>query len=159
MAQIADAADVSVRTVQRHYASKDELLLDACLIEPSETIPDVAEEASECACDEVMGTLLRRQFAFYVRHGIECGALYARAIDAPSVQQALREADDRRQARIAGLVARWPDVWATDTGKATRVLAAMTSYRSWQAFNEIAGLSYEETVTVAGDMLRTYLLK
>ena len=159
MAEIAAVADVSVRTVQRHYASKDELLVDACLIEPEEAITNVTEKASALSAEQALAALVRSQFEFYDRHRVEYRAVHTRAVDAPSVQQALRRAEETRLSRITDLVGRQPNAWQADADPATRVLAGMTCYQSWRAFTEMAGLSNEEAATVAGDMLCAYLLR
>ncbi len=156
MAEIAQRADVSTRTLQRYYRSKDDLLLDACLRAPSQA---VMEDMQAVSAEEFIQRFVKVQFDFYSRHSAECLALHNRAVAAPEVKHALDEAMEFRKSVIEQTVARWPDAWAIDRGPARRTMLALTSYRAWQAFTEFDGFSSAKTAALVTELLSRHLLR
>ena len=159
MVDIAAEADVAVRTVQRHYRAKDDLLLRACLIEPADALVEFLNRPSARFPEQALAKVVESQFEFYDVHSGECRAVYARAGDAPDVQQALREALDTRLSRIRDFVACWPEVWAVDTDLATRTLAALTSFPAWRGFTESGRFSPAEAASEVTVILCQRLLR
>src|SRR3989337_4438192 len=105
--EIAAEADVAVRTVQRHYRTKDDLLLDACL----RRTPSVTEQLQGLSAKSAQGlvqSLVRTQFDFYEQHNTECWALHSRAAEAPKMRDALHTLIDGRISSLTDLMTPWP---------------------------------------------------
>ena len=135
MVDIAAEADVAVRTVQRHYHTKDDLLLGACL----RRTQSVAEQMQDLSAESAQGliqSLVRAQFDFYEKHSTECRALHSRAAEAPKMRDALHTLIDGRISSLTDLMTRWPDAWSVDGSLAAQTLVALTSYPAWRAFTE-----------------------
>ncbi len=160
MADIARESDVAVRTVQRHYPSKDNLLLHAYIGGPLEA---VVEELSKGPLDkspeEFLRSLVRAQFEFYDGHDPECQAIHSRAAEVLDLQEALRATKDGHSAHIDDMVARWPDAWSTDPKSVRRALLAMTSYPAWQALTQMGGMASLEAIKFVSDVLCRTLLR
>src|SRR3990170_6018209 len=69
--EIAAEADVAVRTVQRHFGTKDDLLLRACL-RRTQPVADQMENPSAKSARGLIQSLVRAQFDFYEQHNTEC---------------------------------------------------------------------------------------
>ena len=133
--EIAAEADVAVRTVQRRYRTKDDLLLDACL----RRTPSVTEQLQGLSAKSAQGlvqSLVRALFDFYEQHNTECWALHSRAAEVPKVRGALHTLIASRMSSLAELMTRWPDAWSVDGSLAARTLVALTSYPAWRGFTE-----------------------
>lgn len=159
MAEIAQKADVSTRTVQRYYRSKDDLLVDACLGAPAQAVMEDLQNMQAVSAEEFIQRFVKVQFGFYSRRSTECLALNNRAAAAPEVKHALDEAMEFRKSVIEQSVARWPDAWAINRGSATRTILALTSYRAWQAFTEFDGFSSAKAVALVTELLCRHLLR
>src|SRR3990170_1041298 len=75
--EIAAEADVAVRTVQRHYHTKDDLLLGACL-RRTQSVAEQMQDLSAESAQVLIQSLVRAQFDFYEKHSTECRALHSR---------------------------------------------------------------------------------
>ncbi len=159
MAEIAQKADVSTRTLQRYYRSKDDLLLDACLRAPSQAMMEDLQNMQAVNAEDFIRRFVKVQFEFYGRHNAECSALHNRAAAAREVKHALDEAMEFRKSVIEQSLARWPDAWAIGRGPAKRTILALTSYRAWQAFTEFDGFSSAKATALATEMLCRHLLR
>ena len=158
MVDIAAEADVAVRTVQRHFRTKDDLLLDACLRRTrsaAERLPDPSAKSAQ----ELIRDLVRAQFDFYGQHNTECWALHSRAAEAPKMRDALHTLIDGRISSLADLTARWPDAWSVEGTRAARTLAALTSYPVWREFTEVGGFSPAEAIAEVAEILCRRLLR
>lgn len=159
IAEIAQRANVSTRTLQRYYRSKDDLLMDACLRAPAQAAMEDLQNMQAVSAEEFIQRFVELQFDFFSRHNAECLALHNRAAAAPEVKHALDEAMEFRKSAIEQSVARWPDAWAIDRGFATRTMLALTSYRAWQAFTEFDGFSSAKAAALATELLSRHLLR
>jgi len=133
--EIAAEADVAVRTVQRHYRTKDDLLLDVCL-RRTQSVTEQLQDLPAKSAQGLIQSLVRAQFDFYEQNDAECWALHSRAAEAPKMRDALHTLTDGRTSSLANLMTRWPDAWSVDGSLAARTLVALTSYPAWRGFTE-----------------------
>ena len=155
---IAREADVAVRTVQRHYRTKDDLLLDACL-RRTHSATEQLQDLSAKSAQGLVQSLVRAQFDFYEQHNTECWALHSRAAEAPKIRDALHTLIDERTSSLADLVVRWPDAWSVDGSLAAQTLVALTSYPVWRGFTESGRFSPAEAAAEVTDILCQRLLR
>ena len=155
---IAREADVAVRTVQRHYRTKDDLLLDACL-RRTQSVTEQLQNLSAKSAQGLVQSLVRAQFDFYEQHNTECWALHSRAAEAPKVRDALHTLIDGRISSLADLMARWPEAWSVDGSLAARILVALTSYPAWRGFTESGRFSPAKAAAEVTDILCQRLLR
>ena len=157
VAEIAAEADVAVRTVQRHYRTKDDLLLDVCL-RRTQSVTEQLQDLSAKSAQGLIQSLVRAQFDFYEQHNTECWALHSRAAEAPKVRDALHTLIDGRISNLTDLMTRWPDAWSVDGSLAAQTLVALTSYPAWRGFTESGRFSpAEATAEVTGILCQRLL--
>ena len=158
MVDIAAEADVAVRTVQRHYLTKDDLLLEACL-RRTQSVTEQLQDLSAKSAQGLIQSLVKAQFDFYEQHNTECWALHSRAAEAPKMRDALHTLIDGRISSLADLMARWPDAWSVDGSLAARILVALTSYPVWRGFTESGRFSPAKAAAEVTDILCQRLLR
>jgi len=158
MADIAVEADVAVRTVQRHYRTKDDLLLRTCL-HRTQSLTERLEDLSAKSAQGLIQSLVRAQFDFYEQHNTECWALHSRAAEAPKMRDALHTLIDERTSSLADLIVRWPNAWSVDGSLAAQTLVALTSYPVWRGFTESGRFSPAEAAAEVTDILCQRLLR
>ena len=159
MADIAAEADVSVRTVQRHYPSKDDLL-GACARSAAQAISQGLTAAPPAqSAEEAVRRLVETLFAVYDRHSAECRAVYSRAPDVQVVRGATDMALEARVAHVEALMARWPQAWAAPVEEAKGAMVALTEYLAWVAFTGAARFAPPQAARIAADMLCRGLLR
>ena len=158
MADIAVEADVAVRTVQRHYRTKDDLPLGTCL-HRTQSLTERLEDLSAKSAQGLIQSLVRAQFDFYEQHNTECWALHSRAAEAPKMRDALHTLIDERTSSLADLIVRWPNAWSVDGSLAAQTLVALTSYPVWRGFTESGRFSPAEAAAEVTDILCQRLLR
>ena len=147
---IAEGAAVSVRTVQRHYRSKDSLLMETCLrVSLQAMSEELSKDSSAHSAEERIRNLVQALFAFYDQHDAECWALHSRAAEVPEVQEAVRAANEMRASHIQQFI----DAWLVDRESAKQVILALTSYLAWRAFSEFTDLTTPQAATFVSDLL------
>src|SRR3972149_929149 len=155
---IAREADVAVRTVQRHYRTKDDLLLDACL-RRTQSLTEQLQDLSAKSAQGLVQILVRAQFDFYEQNNAECWALHSRAAEAPKMRDALHTLIDGRTSSLADLMTRWPDAWSVDGSLAAQTLVALTSYPVWRGFTESGRFSPAKAAAEVTGILCQRLLR
>jgi len=158
MVEIAAEADVAVRTVQRHYRTKDDLLLDACL-RRTQSVSEQLQDLPARSAEGFIQSLVRAQFEFYEQHDTECWALHSRAAEAPKVRDALHTLIDGRISSVTDLMTRWPDAWSVDGSLAAQTMVALTSYPAWRGFTESGRFSPGEAAAEVTEILCQRLLR
>ena len=156
--EIAAEADVAVRTVQRHYRTKDDLLLDACL-RRTQSVSEQLQDLPARSAEGFIQSLVRAQFEFYEQHDTECWALHSRAAEAPKMRDALHTLIDGRISSLTDLMTRWPDAWSVDGSLAARTLVALTSFPAWRGFTESGRFSPAEAASEVTVILCQRLLR
>ena len=156
---IAAAAAVSVRTIQRHYASKDNILA-ACVSFPARAL---AEELSArppaSSLREALRSLVAALFSFYEANTEQSWAVYSRAQDVPVLDDLRRAAVRSRESLIGGLLERWPDDWATDQRTARAALQGLTAFGTWQALTDGGRFKPKAATKFVVSVLERTLLK
>jgi len=156
--EIAAEADVAARTVQRHYRTKDDLLLDVCL-RRTQSVTEQLQDLSAKSAQRLIRSLVRAQFDFYEQNDAECWALHSRAAEAPKMRDALHTLIDGRISDLTDLMARWPDAWSVDGSLAARTLVALTSFPAWRGFTESGRFSPAKAAAEVTDILCQRLLR
>ena len=156
--EIAAEADVAARTVQRHYRTKDDLLLDVCL-RRTQSVTEQLQDLSAKSAQRLIRSLVRAQFDFYEQHDAECWALHSRAAEAPKMRDALHTLIDGRISNLTDLMARWPDAWSVDGSLAAQTLVALTSFPAWRGFMESGRFSPAKAAAEVTDILCQRLLR
>ncbi len=159
MGEIADEAGVSVRTVQRHYRSKDEILTASTRMPEREVAEEWASRPAQTTAEGAMRQLVDVLYAIYERYSAAVWATYSRAIDVSELRETLRVGIEARTSRIDDLLRRWPDAWAADLESVRRLLLGMTSYLTWRALTQMGGFTSIEATEVMGGLLCQGLLK
>lgn len=158
MADIAREADVSVRTVHRHFRGKDEVLT-ACSHFLAQMLPEeLARHPEPSSPQGAIRRLVEALFALYERHNAEVWAIYTRAMTVPELGQSAGVGNEVRLQAIEELMGRWPGVWAVGEERAKRVLASLTSYPAWRSFTDRKRFSTPEAVDIMTSLLCGYLL-
>jgi AcrR family transcriptional regulator len=158
VADIAAHADVSARTIQRYYASKDALLAD-CLRFPADALAEEFDRLPAAASPQAgVRDLLHGLFSFYEANRRQCWAVYSRAHDVPVLEE-LRQATIRaREELVDGLIEQWPDAW-TDRRTARAAMLAMTAMGTFHAFSEVGRFGVPDAVEFIARALERTLLK
>lgn len=159
MADVAAAAGVSVRTVQRHYGSKDDLLVVCVGSFVRELENRLARLPVSPTPRRAVEGFVRAVFGIYRRHNAMASVAYRRAASVPRVEEAVRQGVDIRLAFIDRMVSRWPDAWRVDVRRVRGILTAMTSYLTWTAFTQRGRVSGREAVSGVTLLLASALLR
>jgi len=157
--EIAAEADVAVRTVQRHFGTKDDVLA-ACSRFPEQV---VAEEwkrrPAPKSAEEDIRRLVNGIFAIYEEHSATVWAAYCRSVEVAELRDTLAAGIAARTARIDELLRRWPDAWASDADQAKRTMLSLTSYPAWRGFTDLGRFSPAEAAAEVIDILCQRLLR
>ncbi len=144
IADIAAEADVSMRTVQRHYGTKDDLLASA-LHYPQEALrAELADRPEARSAYEDIHNLVAALFAVYAAYRAEMWAAYSRSPEVPELLAALRSAATAWNSAVDDLVARWHGSFRVDPQSAKQTLVALTSYPTWRGFMGAGGFTPSE---------------
>ncbi len=158
MGDIAEEADVSVRTVHRHFGSKDELLA-AALRYPAETLADeLSNQPPAKSAQEDVRNLVAALFAVYSRHRAEMWAAYTRSGEVSQLLKASRLAAASWMSAVDGFVARWSHRFAVDPLLAKQITIALTSYPAWRGFTAAGGFGSPEAEELVTKLLCEYML-
>ena len=159
MVDIAAEADVAVRTVQRHYRTKDDLLA-ACARFVEEVVgQEWGKRPTPQSAEEHLRRVVETMFALYKEYTAAVWAGYSRSTEVPELRDAFRAGVEVRDARIDELVARWPDAWASDAGHAKRTLVSLTSFPAWRGFTDRSRFTSAEATAEVTDILCQRLLR
>ncbi len=159
MLEIAGMADVSVRTVQRHYASKDDLLA-ATIRYPEQAISEeLAKRGPQDSPRGAMTAFVTGMFMVFQVHRVELWPAYVRAADVPQVREILLAGVERREDAVDALVEAWPEAWAVDPSVARQSISRLTSYPAWRAFTDYDRFTTGRAAEFVSDLLCRALLR
>ena len=159
IADIAREADVSVRTVQRHYRTKDDLLAACNRVWVQMCSDEWARRPMPQSVEEGIGQLAQVMFiSFYDRHGAELWAAYSRPVEVPELRRIVDAGIAECASHSDDVMRRWPEAWAVDKELARRTMLALTSFLTWRAFTEYSGFSTPEATKTVTDLLCRSLL-
>jgi AcrR family transcriptional regulator len=158
VADIAASADVSARTVQRHYASKDAILA-ACVSFPARSLAEEFDQRPPAPSPEAaLRDLISGLFSFYEANRRQAWAVYSRAQDVPVLED-LRQASIRaRDALVERLIENWPEAWG-DERTARAAILAMTALGTFHAFTDVGRFTTEDATEFIARALERTLLK
>ena len=159
IADIAAEADVSVRTVQRHYASKSDLMGAIALSNQAEVGAAMSAYPSTSTPEEAISELVRKLFALFERRNLQYWAAYT-ALQHTEEADAIRDEVMAARVRlVAEIMSKWPGVWRVDEKAAGRAVTALLNYGSWKAMTWFADITSQEAARIATDALCRYLLR
>ena len=157
MTGIAEEADVSVRTVQRHFRTKGELLA-AAVRYPTEAISEeLSKRPPGQSAREDMQSLVAALFAVYSRHRPEIWAIYTRSAQVPELMRAQLAGGVVWLSSVDALMARWSDGCAIDPLLAKRAIAALTSYPAWRGLAGAGGFGSPEAEALVTKLLCDFI--
>jgi AcrR family transcriptional regulator len=156
---IATNAHVSVRTVQRHYDSKEDLLA-ACVGFPTRAFAaELSGRPPAPSPRAALRDLLEALFSFYEANTGQAWAVYSRARDVPVLDDLRHATIGARESLVDALIERWPDSWATDRRTARAALLGMTAFGTWHAMTRPQRFTPSEALEFIVDVLDRTLLK
>ena len=156
---IAAKAGVSVRTVQRHYASRDNVLA-ACVGFPTRALADELSRRPPASSPRAaLRDLVEALFSFYEANTEQAWAVYSRAQDVPVLGELRRATVRARESLIDPLFERWPDSWSTDKRTARAAMLGLTAFGAWQALTDAGRFSARDVVEFTLGVLDRCLLK
>ena len=159
MAEIAEEADVSVRTVQRHFRTKDDLLA-ASVRYPAEALSaELSKRPPGQSAREDMQTLVAALFATYSRHRPEMWAAYTRSAQVPELMRAQLIGQAAWLSAIEAFMARWSDRGAIEPLLAKRTIVALTSYPAWRGLAGAGGFGSPEAETIVTKLLYEFIFE
>ncbi len=159
MAEIADESNVSVRTVQRHFRTKDDLLA-ASVRYPAEALSaELSKRTPGHSAREDMQTLVAALFAIYSRHRPEMWATYTRSAQVPELMRAQLMGGAAWFSAVESFMARWSDRCAIEPLLAKRAIVALTSYPAWRGLAGAGGFGSPEAETFVTKLLYEFIFE
>ena len=159
VADIAAHSDVSIRTVQRHYASKDDILA-ACVGFPTRALADeLYERPAAPSLRVALRDLLEAVFSFYEANSGQIWAVYSRTREVPVLKELRSATMGARESLIDALFERWPDSWPEDRRKARAALMGLTAYGTWLAMAGPGRFTPSEALEFIFDLMERTLLE
>ena len=159
IADVAKAAGVSTRTVQRQYGSKDEILA-AMIRRPSDLVEAKWRKvaASNSARDAIRSfvTLI---FEIYLEQDAEAWAAFSRSDEAPELGETLRNGIEARRTRIRDMVKSRGGELRLGTEEAAQMLLGFTGYFTWRGLTKYSGYSSPEAAEMVTNLLCQTLLR
>ena len=156
---IAAKAGVSVRTVQRHYASRDNVLA-ACVGFPTRALADELSRRPPASSPRAaLRDLVEALFSFYEANSEQAWAVYSRAQDVPVLEEFRRATVRARESLIDPLFERWPDSWSTDKRTARAAMLGLTAFGTWRALTDAGRFTVPDAVEFILGVLDRCLLK
>lgn len=159
MTEIADEANVSVRTVQRHFRTKDDLLA-ASVRYPAEALSaELSKRPPGQSAREDMQTLVAALFAIYSRHRPEMWAVYTRSAQVPELMRAQLMGGAAWLSAVEAFMAHWSDRCAIEPLLAKRAIVALTSYPAWRGLAGAGGFGSPEAETFVTKLLYEFIFE
>ena len=159
IANVAQAAGVSTRTVQRQYGSKDEILT-AMIRRPSDLVEAKWRRvaASNSARDAIRSfvTLI---FEIYAEQEAEAWAAFSRSEEAPELGETLRNGIEARRTRIRDMVKSRSGELRLGTEEAAQILLGFTGYLTWRGLTKYSGYSSREATDLVTKLVWQALLR
>jgi TetR/AcrR family transcriptional repressor of bet genes len=153
MTDIAKEADVAVRTVQRHFGSKDDVLAAAVRYPAQALSEELSKRPAGQSPREDLQSLVASLFAIYNRYRPEIWTLYNWSSEVPELMQALLMSGAAWMSAIEALMARWSHRCAIDPMLAKRAIMALSSYPTWRGFAGAGGFGSPEAETIVAKLL------
>lgn len=153
MVDIAQQADVAVRTVQRHYGSKDDVLA-AAVRHPAQALSEeLSQRPPGRSPRDDLQSLAASLFAIYNRYRRETWALYTHSAEVPELMRVQFVAGAAMISAVDALMARWSQRCAIDPLLAKRAILALTSYPAWRGLAGVGSFASPEAETLVAKLL------
>ncbi len=157
--QIAAEADVSEKTVQRHFGSKD-----AIFVAWGQWGMDSVRarlEASTNGSDpvSVVRQLMRASYGASEENKDELWAFMSREPSSAEVAAFRGTIREFGYSLASAVVEAWPEVWRFDRERTKEIINGLTRYLAWKVLREECGLSQEEAVFAVTETVRRALMK
>ena len=153
MADIAEQADVAVRTVQRHFRSKDDVLA-AAVRHPAQALSrELSQRPPGQSPHDDLQSLAASLFAIYERYRRETWALYTHSAEVPELMRVQFVAGAAMVSAVEALLARWSDRCAIDPLRAKRAILALTSYPTWRGLAGVGGFGSPDAGALVAGLL------
>jgi AcrR family transcriptional regulator len=159
MTDIAKEADVAVRTVQRHFRTKDDLLAASVRYPVEALSAELSKRPPGQSAREDMQTLVAALFAIYSRHRPEIWATYTRSAQVPELMRAQLMAGAAWLSAIEAFMARWSDRCAIEPLLAKRAIVALTSYPAWRGLAGTGGFGSPDAETFVTKLLYEFIFE
>ena len=156
---IATRAAISVRTIQRQYASKDDILAACVSFQARALADDLAARPPASSLREALRDFVEALFAFYKANSEQAWAVYSRSQDVPVLNEVRNGAIGSRESLIDQLYERWPDGWSTNRRKARAAILGLTSFGTWSALTDAGRFTPEDAAEFTLGALERTLLK
>ncbi len=153
MTEIAQEADVAVRTVQRHFRSKDDVLAAAVRYPARALSEELSKRPAAQSPRQDLQSLAASLFAIYDRYRPEIWTLYNWSSEAPQLMQALLVSGTAWLSAVDALLARWSERCAVDPVLAKRAIIALTSYPTWRGLAGAGGFRSPEAEALVARLL------
>ena len=159
MVDIAAQADVAVRTVQRHYTSRDNILAAGVGFPTRALADELSRRPPASSPRAALRDLLQALFSFYEANSAQAWAVYSKAQDVPVLDE-LRLATIRaRESLIDALIERWPDSWSTQKRTARAAILGLTAFGTWRALTDTGRFPAQDAAEFIAVALERSLLK
>lgn len=161
MAQVADRAGVSTRTVYTHFSSFSELLsaaMSAITAQLSEIAPEPVDTEA-LAPEDALRRLVSQWFSELARNDTGLAALVG-IHDFPELEEALGEARELRLNRVRAVLtlAERRALLRVPLASAVAMAYAITGYHAWASLVRDLQLSSEEAATLVSDAIVRFAL-
>jgi AcrR family transcriptional regulator len=159
MTDIAKEADVSVRTVQRHFRTKDDLLAAAARYPAQALSEELSKRPAGQSPREDLQSLVAALFAIYDRYRPEIWTLYNWSSEVPELMRTLLVSSAAWLSAVEALMARWSDRCAIEPLLAKRTIVALTSYPAWRGLAGAGGFGSPEAETTVTKLLYEFIFE
>ena len=158
MSAIAKGAGISVRTVQRQYGSKDDVLVGSLRHAGGALAEELAGRPRPHSPSEAIRQLVHVMYSLYNSYRREIWAAYSRGDEVRELAVAVMSAMYAWNGAIDKALDRCVEELTVDRGEAKRALAALTSYQTWRGTMGPGGFGAPEAEEFVTGLLEWHLL-
>lgn len=159
LSAIARKAGISVRTVQRQFGSKDDVLVASLRHAGEALAEELADRPEPESASKAIRQLVCTMHALYERYRPEIWAAYSRGDEVPQLSMAVMSAMYAWNGAIDGTLDRCAGELAVDRIEAKRALSALTSYQTWRGTMGPGGFGAPQAQEFVAGLLERYLLR
>jgi len=158
LSAIARKAGISVRTVQRQYGSKDDVLVASLRHAGEAVAEELGGRPEPESASQAVRQLVCTMHALYQRYRPEIWAAYSRGDEVPQLAMAVMSAMYAWNGAIESTLDRCAGELAVDRIEAKRALSALTSYQTWRGTMGPGGFGGPQAQEFVSGLLERYLL-
>jgi AcrR family transcriptional regulator len=158
MTDIARGANVSVRTLQRRYGSKHDVLASSLQHPMHAMTEELARRPEPESAGEAIQQLISVMFSLYNRYRPEIWAAYSRGDEVPQLAAAVMTAMRAWNTATDDVLARFAEELVVPRDDAKRALVTLTSYQTWRGAMGPGGFGTPQAEEFLAGLLQWYLL-